>query len=100
MEDTFLEAAPVVAVDAVDDIGLDDLRAALDELVALDLGRDELPTVEVEAGQRIIAPQPQLTVARAEPASDRLECSQVPPAESCESAQQAKEMCDEVRSSK
>jgi selenocysteine-specific elongation factor len=34
VEGTFLEGAPVVAVDAVAGLGLDDLRAALDELLA------------------------------------------------------------------
>ena len=32
-EGTFLEDAPIVAVDAIDGIGMDDLRAALDELL-------------------------------------------------------------------
>ncbi len=44
---TFLEGAPVVAVDALDDIGLDDLRQALDDLLghtptAADHGRPRL----------------------------------------------------------
>ena len=34
VEGTFLEGAPVVAVDALAGVGLDDLRAALDELLA------------------------------------------------------------------
>ncbi len=34
VEGTFLDGAPIVAVDAIADIGLDDLRAALDTLLA------------------------------------------------------------------